>query len=66
MDVIGDIDRLRERVRAQRGHYAELARASGMSVSWLSKFGRGRYASPGVVTVQRLAVALDSLEREAA
>ncbi len=47
MDVIGDIDRLRERVRAQRGHYAELA-------------------SPGVVTVQRLAVALDSLEREAA
>lgn len=66
MDVLTDIDRLRERVRAQRGHYTALSRASGMSVSWLSKFGRGRYASPGVVTVQRLAVALDALEKEAA
>ena len=66
MDVLTDIDRLRARVRAQRGHYAALSAASGMSVSWLSKFGRGRYVSPGVVTVQRLAVALEALEKEAA
>ena len=59
-----DIDGLRERVRARRGEYSQLARMSGVSESYLSKFGRGAYQSPRILTLQRLSQALEVLEGE--
>jgi predicted transcriptional regulator len=60
-----DLDKLRARVRALRGRYAELSAAAGVSGSWLSKFGRGRYWSPRLATVVRLSAALDAVEQPA-
>lgn len=59
-----DIDGLRARVRQHRGDYAELARMSGVSTSYLSKFGRGAFESPRVMTLQRLSLALDELDQK--
>jgi predicted transcriptional regulator len=59
-----DIDGLRARVRERRGSYAQLARMSGVSESYLSKFGRGAYQSPRILTLQRLSEALSEMEQK--
>lgn len=58
-----DLDDLRRRVRDLRGNLGELVALSGMSRSWVSKFGVGGYDNPGIKTVERISDALDTIER---
>ena len=41
-------------LNAQRGKWPAVAKGSGISISWLSKYSRGEIPNPGYVTLQRL------------
>jgi len=50
---------IRSNLNLRRGRWAELARQSGVSYSWLSKFARGLIENPGLRTLERLSAAMD-------
>jgi transcriptional regulator with XRE-family HTH domain len=56
------VEELQLKVRLSRGRYRELAEKSGMSVSWISQFGRGLIHNPTINTVKSLQEALIELE----
>jgi DNA-binding Xre family transcriptional regulator len=60
--ALDEIEILRKRVAAKRGRQRELAQLCGMSQSWVSKFGCGKYKSQRFTTVQALRDALDRME----
>lgn len=62
--IVIDLEELRGRVRACRGRYAELATRSGLSLAWISKFGRGEF-SPRVATLVALMDALEQMNQAA-
>lgn len=63
MDVIAFRDELRARLVAQRGKYRKISDASGLTDSWLSKFANEAIQNPTVSKLDRLARALDDIER---
>ena len=51
-----------EGVQREKGRWQALAEASGVSYSWITKFGGNRLAgTPNMGTLQKLAEALKSL-----
>lgn len=57
---------VRAGLESRRGAWQELAKAAGVSHSWISKFVRGEIGNPGFRTLQRLQRAMASpLELEA-
>ena len=56
-----DIDSLMREVKAQSGRYNDLAMHSGISVSWISKFGRGVIRNPTIKTLSQVRKGLDQL-----
>ena len=49
---------VRDGVEGRKGHWPELAKAAGVSYSWLTKFGLGRIPNPGHRTLEKVARAL--------
>ena len=49
---------------ARRGSWRDIAKQSGVSYSWLSKFANGRIPNPGYATLCKLHVALDKASRK--
>lgn len=41
-------------LKARKGDWQEVARLSGVSYSWLSKFANGHIGNPGYTTLTRL------------
>ena len=56
------VDKLRVRTLAQKGQYPELAKLSGLSMSWIMKFTAGERNDPKLSTVESLNNALTKLE----
>ena len=50
-------------VAERRGKWPELAQASGVSYSWLSKFGAGRVPNPNMRTLNKVASVLRGADR---
>lgn len=50
----------REALNARKGHWPEIAKATGISYSWLCKFGQGQYRNPAISYVERLSVYFES------
>ena len=46
-------------LEARRGQWQDIAKESGVSYSWLSKFANGHIPNPGYATLCKLHVALD-------
>jgi len=57
---------IRSNLNSRRGSWAELARQSGVSYSWLSKFARGLIENPGLRTLERLSSAMNNSPAPAA
>jgi hypothetical protein len=53
----------RERLVALRGHWPDVAKAAGLSYSWVQKFGYAQIPNP---TVNSLAAVVDGIDRVAA
>lgn len=55
---------VRQGVERFKGQWPELARDAGVSYSWLSKFGAGRYdaTNVGLRTLERVATAIRQRE----
>ena len=66
MDADQIIAGLRNRVRSHRGRYVDIAKASGLSVSWVSKFAIGVKDDPKLRTVAALDCALSEIDKDAA
>lgn len=49
---------LRARLNARRGDWAAVAKESGVSYSWISKFVNGHIPNPGLRTLERIDVSL--------
>ena len=51
---------VRDGIEQRKGRWPELAKASGVSYSWISKFGAGKYETTNVGhrTLERLAAVL--------
>ena len=52
--------KLKADLEARRGEWRSVAALSGVSYSWLSQFARGLIANPGIMTIRKLRVALDT------
>jgi len=65
MDILKHTEHMRERLRASRIPHTEISRLSGgeLSVSWLSKFGRGVMDNPSVHTLAELERVLDRADK---
>jgi len=63
MDILGAVRSLRERLSERRGKFQEIALASGLSHSWLSKFAAGRCVNPTIESLQQLSDALSSMDQ---
>lgn len=63
MDVIAFRDELRSRLIAQRGKFRQIRNASGLTDSWLSKFANAAIQNPTISKLDRLAKALDDIDR---
>lgn len=48
-------------VQRQKGRWQALADASGVSYSWITKFGAGRVPNAGHKTLEKVAAALKDL-----
>ena len=66
MDAEKIISDLRERLLKVRGQYGFVARRSGLSVSWLSKFATGTKDDPKLKTLAALDSALVEIEKKEA
>jgi hypothetical protein len=68
MDILKHTEQVRARLQASPASHIEIHQASGgdLSVSWLSKFGRGVMANPSVQTLAMLEQTLDRIEDRAA
>ena len=54
-----DIDtQVRNALELRRGDWPEVAKAAGVSHSWISQFCRGIIPNPGILTLRRLREAL--------
>lgn len=49
---------VRRGVESRKGRWPELAEASGVSYSWLTKFGLGKIPNPGHRTLEKVAAVL--------
>lgn len=50
---------VRDGVTREKGRWPELSKVSGVSYSWITKFGSGRYKQhPNLRTLEKLATAL--------
>jgi hypothetical protein len=49
---------VRSGVERYKGRWPELAATSGVSYSWLTKFGLGKIPNPGHRTLEKVAAAL--------
>lgn len=59
MEASISLDReLRELLGARKGDWETIARESGVSYSWLSKFYNGHIGNPGYETLKALALVL--------
>jgi hypothetical protein len=68
MDILKHTEAVRERLHRSRLTHAEIRAASGdeLSLSWISKFGRGAIDNPSVQSLALLERTLDALETERA
>jgi len=57
------IDDLRQRLIAQTGQVSKIARESGISYSWLSKFKQGEITNPTLRRMIALEKALNSAQQ---
>lgn len=48
------------KLEARRGDWQSIARTSGVSYSWLSKFANGHIGNPGYSTLKKLMEALNT------
>lgn len=55
------IESLRAALIARRGAFGDVARASGLSYSWVCKFATGARRNPTVASIQRLQRAIDQI-----
>ena len=55
------IESLRAALIARRGAFGDVARASGLSYSWVCKFATGARRNPTIASIQRLRCALDQI-----
>lgn len=62
MDALTFLEKTVERLRAFGGHYAEIARRSGISYSSLVKLAQGHADNPTIESLQRVIEALDAFE----
>ncbi len=62
MDALTFLEKTVERLRGFGGHYAEIARRSGISYSSLVKLAQGHADNPTIETLQRVIEALDAFE----
>ena len=53
-----DIEALKAELVREKGRWAEIARAGGMSYSWLSKFANDHIPNPGIRSLRKLDEAL--------
>lgn len=51
-------DLVKEMLEARRGHWPAIAKAAGVSTSWISQFVRGIIKNPGIETLRKLFEAL--------
>lgn len=57
---------IRAQLEQRRGEWPEIAKRSGVSHSWLSKFTNHRIPNPGLRTLEKLAAVLsDAVTQEA-
>ena len=48
------IETARRQVNKQKGRYAEIAKAVGVSVKWVNKFAQGKLEEPGARKFEKL------------
>ncbi len=53
-----DVEALKAELVREKGRWDEIARAGGMSYSWLSKFANDHIPNPGIRSLRKLADAL--------
>ena len=66
MDADTLIEKYRTRLQRHRGQLSRVAEVSGLSPSWISKFGCGHMTNPNIRSLESLGAALDALEAETA
>lgn len=48
-------EEVKEALKRRRGHFKRIAKETGISYSWLSKFASGHIANPGIQKLNKLA-----------